>query len=960
MYTVKVPNGESRDGFPLPNQNICGVLISVQHIVRRNSLTQEQLKEEKSDTPINVAHDDSANDENFRNCGNTGGYCGGVQMQVPEIIHVFERPLYSIGCEYCHNSFMCHCTSEPFVAQSGVMTVSDSNVSTKSNDSKHQNVKFADQMDPFSYDMPFVSDPIRAETDSNDADLGNFFSRPIKIAEQEWGTGTTLGFDFNPWTEYFTNPRVINRINNFNLLRCSLKVKIVINGNGFLYGRAIAHYLPHASLDELSTTRFLIPEDIVQASQMPHVYLDPTTSSGGELTLPFFYYKNNMSIIMGNWAEMGQMYIRSINSLKHANGASDQVTVSVFAWAEDVKLSVLTSFPAPGLTPQSGVEGEDEIDKANKEGIVSGPATAVSKAAAALKSIPYLAPYATATEIGARTVAKVAKSLGYCRPPVTKDPEPYKPSATSNLALCTVPDTVQKMTIDDKQELSIDTRISGLNGTDPMNIKQIAMRESYLTTFDWAIGTSPETLLWNMRLDPVTWAEQGTPTSYHFPACAIAALPFKYWTGKLRIRFQVVCSAFHKGRLKFVYDPNSLFSNEYNTNYLQIVDIADKTDFTIEIGNGQPWTLLQHADPGVDSVTNQYSTTPYISTRPDNGVLGVYVVNELTTPNSTANNDIQVNVFVSAGDDFEVFVPDDKFQNFVFKPQSGLETDFVPQSGALVPESFNTEEASAPYHTQVEKLGPEGDADDILNKVFAGEAITSFRTLLKRYNLHSVVFDINGNANNSNYWYSGRTPSFPYLRGNVPGAIHQTAALAPYNYCNTVLLHWIVNCHAGWRGSIRWKWTPRLQNDTDYLTMYATRADYADEGWTAPSIFIAQSFSDSNVAAASVVTGRGVDNKFTNTSAATPGTKGSVYCNGVVNPNLEFEHPYYSYLRYSPGKEDNWTGSTVAEPIDYKICARATQQTSVEAHCAAGEDFQVYFFTGMPPLYYEASAPAAF
>jgi hypothetical protein len=325
-----------------------------------------------------------------------------------------------------------------------------------------------------------------------------------------------------------------------------------------------------------------------------------------------------------------------------------------------MSLAVLTSREPSTLVPQSGKESE--IDEANKSGIVSGPATTVAKVSNALGVIPAIKPFAMATSTVATAVAGAAKSMGYCRPPVTKNPDPMRPIPTSQFATTNTPDTAIKLTVDDKQELSIDPRIAGVGPEDPMSIREIAKRETYLTKFKWDIGTAPETLLWNARIDPVTWAENaGPPTSFHFPSCAMAALPFKYWTGTMKFRFQIVCSAFHKGRLKFVYDPQFLASNEYNTNYLEIVDIADTQDFTIEVGNGQSTTLLDHHLPGLDSVTQMYSTTPYASQEEGNGVIGVYVVNELTTPNSTVNNDIEINVFVSMGDDFEVFVPDDHF-----------------------------------------------------------------------------------------------------------------------------------------------------------------------------------------------------------------------------------------------------------------------------------------------------------
>jgi hypothetical protein len=148
-----------------------------------------------------------------------------------------------------------------------------------------------------------------------------------------------------------------------------------------------------------------------------------------------------------------------------------------------------------------------------------------------------------------------------------------------------------------------------------------------------------------------------------FPATAVAAMPFRYWTGTLKYRFQIVCSTFHKGRLKFVYEPNEVDAVEYNTNYMRIVDIAKEQDFTLDIGIGQEVNLLTHHNPGADNVTEVYSTTKYTSNDVGNGVLSVYVVNELTTPNSTVNNDIEINMFISAGDDFEVFVPSNEYQS---------------------------------------------------------------------------------------------------------------------------------------------------------------------------------------------------------------------------------------------------------------------------------------------------------
>lgn len=841
-------------------------------------------------------------------------------------------------------------------------TTADNSVFKVSNKSEQENVQFSDQHDPYIYDVDTTMDPTRSLQDTNSALLQNFFNRPVKIHESEWSTSADLNFDINPWDLYFNNPRVANRLTNYALMKANLKVKIVLNGNGFQYGRMLVSYLPFDVFDQLTTMAALIREDLVQASQMPHVFLNPTTSTGGELKLPFFHYANYLTIPNSEWARLGQLYFRTLNQLKHANGATDVVTISVFAWAEDVQMSVLTSQDIGVLSPQSG-----EIEEANNKGTVSGPATAVAKYAAYLQGVPYIGPFATATEIGAGAVAAMAKIFGYCRPPITKAPEPYRPTAISSLAVTNVPDNAQKLTVDEKQELTIDPRISGLGSVDPLNIREIAKRESYLTTFSWNIGTSPDSLLWNSQVDPVIWANSGGGSAYHFPACAFATLPFQFWKGTMKFRFQIVASSFHKGRLRIVYDPNFLSDStylgysEYNTNYLKIVDIAEEQDFTIEIGMAQETSFVEHHRPSVDSQDDLYSTTRFNGTSPGNGVVGVYVVNELTTPNSTVNNDIEINVFVSMGDDFEVAVPDSEFANFVLKPQSGELPVLAPQSGAIIPESQNTDELDAPQQAQTTIIGLPPADDPNLNKVFFGESIASFRPLLKRYTLWNTIPKlVTGRS-----VISGRFSLMPYFRGNVPGAVDSTALLADYNYVNTLLMHWVKSAYSGWRGSIRYKFIPRgVQDRADRIDIQRapflpTDTEYYFDQRAMPL------YTDLNTARADVVQStQGASPSLPEAGKPLSGNLGTTLAVNSVNGVLEAEVPYYSPYRFSPGKTAAYTDTQTFEaPWDFRVYFPDTETNSNSAtydiYAAVGEDFQTYFFTGLPRMYYEASVPSA-
>jgi len=824
---------------------------------------------------------------------------------------------------------------------------------------RYENVAFTEQHEPSIYDTASTVDPTRKVQDTEDATLQHFFGRPIKIQEFQWDTGATLFQQFNPWENYFDNPRVINRITNYNLLRAKLKVKLVINGSGFHYGRAICSYLPFAGGDTLSSNDVLYSEDIVQASQQPHVYLNPTTSHGGEITCPFFWYKNWLNVPDEDWTEMGQMTLRSMTTLGHANGATDKCTISVFAWAEDVEMAVLTSDEPASLVAQSGVE--NEVDQANKSGVVSGPATAVANFAGALAQAPIIGPFAKATQMGAAATADIAKLFGYSRPAQTENPTGYKPTATSSMALGTVPDGVQKLTLDDKQELSIDPRLSGVGGADNLSIKSIAQRESYIGQWTWVEGTAPETAIGSLRVDPCIYADisRGGNVAASLPACAVAALPFKYWTGSMKFRFQICCSNFHKGRLKIVYDPNTQASNEYNTNFTQIIDIADRTDFTVEVGNGQERTLLTHCEPIADAATTVFtiSSTPLTAQTYGNGSLTCYIVNELTSP-TTAAQTIKINVFACAGEDFEVFVPNDDIANYVFKPQIGMEpqSGLVDMKGGLNAEEMNAEEESAPVHTLADSLGPGKTIDQRLNLVYSGEKIESFRQLLKRYNLSQALCYVDNAA--IARIITGRRSAYPMLRGNVTNAVHTRAGPASYNFANTVLLHWVTKCFSGWRGAIRWKLIPRGDYDEfspvrlEVQRSPEITAEYAQA--TNGALF----YGSLSQAAHSAVH----DNSSGIPSANKPftGLNGMAVSTSNVNPTLEFEMPFYSQYRFEPGKVQDYTlVGDYTESWDYRAFARANTNFTIDAYCAAGEDLQCYMWTGMPPLYRESAPPAA-
>lgn len=287
-------------------------------------------------------------------------------------------------------------------------------VSKATKETSTQNVHFVDGDTPWSYDVAHDSDPTTRLSGFTDAQLGDFLSRPVKIREYQWTPGSQLFEVYNPWTDFFGNADVKEKLNRFRNLRCNLKMKVLVNGNSFYYGRALLSYNPYLPSDQVTVNRAFFIQDIVQASQKPHILLDPCSSQGGELTLPFIWHENYLDITETGWPDdMGRVTIHDFDVLRHANGGTDPITVTVFVWAENLTLSVPTTsqvqsgktdrpldefgFPKPYVQQAASknsnkktkrITNTSSNDEFSMDGLISKPASAIAKAADALSMIP--------------------------------------------------------------------------------------------------------------------------------------------------------------------------------------------------------------------------------------------------------------------------------------------------------------------------------------------------------------------------------------------------------------------------------------------------------------------------------------------------------------------------------------------------------------------------------------------
>nr|ULG00121.1 MAG: structural polyprotein [Salisharnavirus sp.] len=849
-------------------------------------------------------------------------------------------------------------------------------------DFQAQTVKFLDTHPGFAVQTESEEDILTKDAFPQDVPLDKFFGRPVRIQDFVWNVNGLTDFEFNPWLAFFTNSRVLARISNYRMMRANLHVKVMVNGTPFHYGRTMMTYNPLPTTDGYTRTRTGIIEDAIAGSQRPHIWIDPTNSQGGELVLPFFWNQDGLDLGTARFQDLGVINLITTNTLQHALGKSSPVHITVYAWATDLKLSIPTQVDVGAVSPQA------EYSK----GPVSRAATAAASAAQLFTEAPVIGKFMKATEIAASSAAQISSLYGYSNPPQLETNN-VRPVLKSNLATSSGLDEVTKLTLDPKSETTLDTRLLGLKGDDEMVITAVACRESYLTTFPWNIAAGDNTRLFSIVVDPCVRAMRSE--EMHFPACCFATMPFKYWRGSLKYRFQVVCSKYHKGRLAITWDPVSDISStvnfETNTNYTTIVDISDTTDFTIEVGWGQTTPYREHfpvffansETPVSQSAMFANAALNYVSSSVDygNGVLSVYVLNELSVPDNTVDANISVNVLVSAGDDFQVSAPCSTYLNMIRTTNASEPKDIItvePEPQAEIVSSAPPEETqrydSAPaMSSTVDVLGPTSQNPSRTDLYF-GENIVSFRQLLKRYVLSEYIsLDVDGLTVGVNVFARcGREamPAEPMYAVTSKGATLDVIGTGPslFYYAVMTPMRYLTLGYGGWRGSIR----------------QGILGDLADNSWGAltrnsPTYISWRTGACANYLNASTATDWWWPpdrNQYYGATYDNEGMSGTAVLSPLVNPFVTVEVPYFTPYKFAPAKQlprftqDITTAvhdDLAVEPGKTYFEMTRTVRLGLDnnhlpthaRYVAAGEDFNLFYYLGPPVFFATRRNPSA-
>lgn len=766
-----------------------------------------------------------------------------------------------------------------------------------------------------------------------DASLSEYLSRPVRINSVNLLTTDPVDLIFtdNPWQEYFSSPAIRKKLDNYAFIRARLKVKVVINASPFYYGalRLVYTPLPNFHPDGIVNNANF---QQIPISQKPGLWIYPQDNAGGEMELPFFWPKNFLTVSNNQeFIDMGRLQLYNFVPLRSANGAVGQgISIQLYAWAEDVVLA--------GPTTALALQGRGEKTEYG-QGPVSGPATTIAKMAAHFKKVPVIGKFATATEMGATAAAGIAQLFGFTNVPVIDPPAPMRQAPYPQIASSSIGYPVEKLTVDPKNELSIDGSVVGHTSEDELSVLSLVTRQSFLTTTTWTTTTPVDTPLFTSLVTPSMF-RRSTPNGdlYMTPMDMVARL-FTNWRGDIIFTFKIAASKYHKGRLRISYDPGSADVQTVGDTgpfvHNQVIDIGEQTTVDVRIPYQQAlaWLYTQQGITLAEQFTTSGTPSLVYDDKFHNGVLSVKVLTLLSAPVATSS--VSIIVMVRAADNFEVANPS------------------IPPVGL------------SPFSLQgtAEEMGqevPMGPCDDNIHmtrsRVYMGENVRSLRHLLRRVNLVDVTTIVSPNTGLTTWTF----PKYPPWYGYDPNGISTArnvggTANVPFNWSHNTPYSVLAPCFIAQRGSVHWHLAPKSSQPLSHIALART----------APASVLSNNFFVENLDVANGgAAARQMWRRLWFTSA------GAAVTTGSVQPVLSISIPNYTGFKFQAvdpakatlnvGSGSRWDGSDrEAVRLEFLQTGQTSTTIQIMRHFGVGTDFSLVFFLNVPTWRAYTATPGA-
>lgn len=757
-----------------------------------------------------------------------------------------------------------------------------------------ETVVFHEKDTPQEYGAIGYTQPLLRPVGSLEADIKSFLARPVKMFSSLAVTyGSANSFDVI--TNLRANAAFAAKIRNFYGLRGCMKIQLVGSCTQYVYGRVLLYYygtIGNAVFPRGNTTNF------AYNMQYKAIY-DWAVNSPVTLCKP---YCNTAQFSSTSWGESCTSFViyGYQGPLDASTNAAASAYLDVYAWLEDAEVV----YP----TAQSG-SGSQKMELAH-DGPLSRPASIVSKVAGAMKTVPIIGPFASVVETGAKVGGAIAKAFGFSDQRDLQPPMRMKKQFVGNFANGDGLDSSVGLAFDSKQALTIDPRPldNTTDGEDRLSLKWIYQFPSYILGLQVSTATATDSLLFTLPVCPGQCYTISGGLYTHTTLSYLSTI-FSYWRGSLKYTIQPIASRYHQGTIRVYWTATSAPADtSTNTSLLHVIPMTPGTSVDITVPWGSALPAL-YCSP---------KTSSNISW--DNGYLQFYMNTHLVAPSAAP---VYIDVFVTAGDDFEFIAPH-SLNLAAMSP--------TPYAANTVVGPFNSN--TNPYYYLQKKLGAQTpsfqsgdigestviDVDGPMMAVIAGERVDSLRPLCKRFTVTTETIMSDPAAIGS------RCLGIPFVPGHKG-----TVANSVYAY-NMSFGTFTLLMFDRWHGSGRIKvmMNPSQEANVIWSVARLTRAQYTidqNQTYTIP----AQVSATHGLAG-----GGGTLHNFTNADT------------------LEVEVPDYNYLmcRLTSDVFPSNPYNIILPGICLNSAALTEEQLGVIVCHAMGEDFQCVDFMGPPATYF--------
>lgn len=504
-------------------------------------------------------------------------------------------------------------------------------------------------------------------------ELREMLERPILLGQYDWLSadreeiiaslpipGELLGKD----TERFN----ISVMRSFSFYRTDVEIRIQLNGTKFHNGRLLAFIVPplwnhdedYYSFDNISC--------------WPHVFLDACLNDSAVIHVPFIHMLSHFCTVSAACQDdsmftLGRVILVVWNKLRYGSGASSKLTVSI--WGRLVNPQLHMTQEVTDITVSQGlfIGGVNAGVPTTEAGDFFGSmvnATGRGLGSAIAGGISSLFTGGLDLGIGDMISGLIGGTL-YDKPRNVDLPNQIvNMSAYAPCHGAGIDNSVRLALTNISVSLTKPDQIG--SSSPDMQIKKLLSIPSMIKRIEWNSSSESATWVTGFPICPSyltddQMAKTGDHAVYSPSMLAYISRAFCYWRGSIVFKFQVISTLYHAGRLAFVYRPALSHHDgdqeiDIVSNYNSLVyDIEEFKEFEIEIPfvSIRPWLRcdsFRHAGNfNAQSNTEQDSIGTSFT-----GFLDMFILNRLVAP-ANVSQVVDINVYVRAGDDFELAVP---------------------------------------------------------------------------------------------------------------------------------------------------------------------------------------------------------------------------------------------------------------------------------------------------------------